>query len=312
MRYLILSVPLLFFSCNEGKTVLELDIPEEVGTKAIVPIVICQDAFVEVGGYSEYKGTHCYLDYMEMGTELEIGQYIPDGYPASAGGGSFSEGDDWYFNFHLLEDVYGQSSTLNLLEKDKLQSAIDAYPSQPEQYVKAYKWLITQDPRVEITFKMDTTLKDWPAQYDKDKKTISFRSRGDIHWSSVAEELLHVLQHQCFYGSTMDPKYKNYEFEVAVFRDLAFNIANKLANTDLDKEGYYGSFCTFSVDNPHYDEYDRWLNKLVDAGYFNGNGELEFNKLCSYWDNVSGETLTNFTPQLLRKFFDKPQKPQKP
>ena len=61
---------------------------------------------------------------------------------------------------------------------------------------------------------MDTTLKDWPAQYDKDKKTISFRSRGDIHWSSVAEELLHVLQHQCFYGSTMDPKYKNYEFEV--------------------------------------------------------------------------------------------------
>jgi hypothetical protein len=38
---------------------------------------------------------------MEMGTELEIGQYIPDGYPASAGGGSFSEGDDWYFNFHL-------------------------------------------------------------------------------------------------------------------------------------------------------------------------------------------------------------------
>lgn len=71
MRYLILSVPLLFFSCDEEKTVLELGVPENVETKAIIPIVICQDAFVEVGGYSEYKGTHCYLDYMEMGTELE-------------------------------------------------------------------------------------------------------------------------------------------------------------------------------------------------------------------------------------------------
>lgn len=71
----------MFFSCDEEKTVLELGVPENVETKAIIPIVICQDAFVEVGGYSEYKGTHCYLDYMEMGTELEIGQYIPDGYP---------------------------------------------------------------------------------------------------------------------------------------------------------------------------------------------------------------------------------------
>lgn len=312
MRYLILSVPLLFFSCDEEKTVLELGVPENVETKAIIPIVICQDAFVEVGGYSEYKGTHCYLDYMEMGTELEIGQYIPDGYPASAGGGSFSEGDDWYFNFHLLEDVYGQSSTLNLLEKDKLQSAIDAYPSQPEQYVKAYKWLITQDPRVEITFKMDTTLKDWPAQYDKDKKTISFRSRGDIHWSSVAEELLHVLQHQCFYGSTMSAEYKNYEFEVAVFRDLAFGIADKLALENPDLPYYGGASATFPYGHPYHKAYTDWLKGLIDAGYFNGNGQAEFNKFCSYWPAIDGKVLTTFTPQLLRKFFDKPQKPQNP
>lgn len=38
---------------------------------------------------------------------------------------------------------------------------------------------------------------------------------------------------------------------------------------------------TFPYGHPYYDAYTKWLNGLIDAGYFNGNGELEFNKLCS-------------------------------
>lgn len=56
----------------------------------------------------------------------------------------------------------------------------------------------------------------------------------------------------------MNPQYKNYECEVYVFRDLAYEIANKIALDDPDKPYSHGAmYIAFQPD----DRIPRKLNR---------------------------------------------------
>lgn len=299
----------LLLSCDDDIGITQKS--RQVGinvSHSVVTIIVCKDAYVEVGGYSDYKGTYCREEIIDLDNSFEFaeGEYEPNGYPKGAGGnGSFSDGNSWYFNFRLLESVYGRSSKLNLLEKDALQKAISVYDSQPSQYLAAYKRLLTNN--IKVDFAIDATI-NVPAQYICENKLVCFQDISTILWSNVAEELLHALQHQAYYGDKMSDKYKNYEFEVYVFRDLAFGIANKLNMDDDSKPFYFGTYCAFDMDNPYYDDYEKWINKIIDYGYFPIGERANFNRFCSYWTAIKGDVLSDFYPQLLRIFFDKPQK----
>lgn len=97
----------------------------------------------------------------------------------------------------------------------------------------------------------------------------------------------------------MNPKYKNYEFEVYVFRDLAYGIANKIALNDPDKPYYPGAIYTaFQPDDPYYPTYKAWMEKLIDYGYFPTGEQATFNQICEHWRAISREVIPNFYPQL--------------
>ena len=60
--------------------------------------------------------------------------------------------------------------------------------------------------------------------------------------------------------------------------------------------------------NSYLLEYHNIKKTNVKVAYHRNTARIKF---CSYWPAIDGKVLTTFTPQLLRKFFDKPIKPQK-
>ena len=318
-RYLFYGILLLLFhSCQSEEMLTDFEKEniqslENAQTHSSVRIIICTDAYVDVGAYSDYKGTTCKAETVDMGNdfELEPGTYQPDGYPHSGGtGGSFEKGTSWYFNFHLLEKIYNRSSNFNLLEKQALQEVIELFNSQPDPYKAIYTHMVSRTTPVKVNFILDPHCSQ-PAIYIKESSDIRVKNAQYITFYYIAEEFLHAVQHQSFYHEQMNPKYKNYEFEVYVFRDLAYGIANKIALNDPDKPYYPGvAYTAFpDPDDPYHSIYQKWIDDLINYGYFPIGEQTTFNQICSHWKAIKGEVLSDFYPQLLRTFFNKPQKP---
>lgn len=167
------------------------------------------------------------------------------------------------FNFVKLGEIYGKNSGLNLMEKADLEKVLEELAYQPQEYRQIFELFVQN--KIKIDFMIDPNIND-PALYDKNTKSIKFRSKEEICWYNISEELLHAAQHLIFYGDVMDMAYKNYEFEAKVFYDLAYG----LAPTGLDDPPFtYTNYLpTYSDERASFrSEYKIWMDNLLNLHY---------------------------------------------
>lgn len=122
-----------------------------------VAVTVCSDAYVEAGGYSEYKGTTC-RTFVGGGEGLGSGQYYPGGFPqngsatdtgSGAGGGrTFYVGDNWHFEFKNMSRLYGYGSTLDLVGKSHLEAVFSIQKTMPQDFDKLVDRLVRRHLRI--------------------------------------------------------------------------------------------------------------------------------------------------------------------
>lgn len=275
-------------------------------------IIVCSDSFVgtDINGSEQvlYNGTHCWVaggGYFPSGINAGGSEpYIPNGYPSifTDGGGGFGTGSSWFFSMQSLKSIYSAGSTLNLAEKDQLWHVLDLISyAVPPQYMNLYATLTAKLHVLEkrIIFKIDSNGAD--GQYIKGGMTITFRTNDCIIFDVLSEELVHAVQHLCYYGASMNPDHKNYEFEEKVFHDLAEHLRNPSSSE------YKGSNTN---PNPVYAiNYIDWIDSLTNLGYYPRGQDSIFNARCQEWHGPGVTTLTDFSALLLRRFFDRPIPP---
>lgn len=173
-------------------------------------------------------------------------------------------------------------------------------------YKKLYKKLL--DNEVRIKFLADFTSAS-PAYYNTADVSITFRYDTDVNWNSLLEELVHAVQHNCYYHSTMNAAYKNYEFEAKVFIDVVNNIA-------LLYDGYNVGFIniiTMTDTTPSFvSSYNEWVERVGERGYITSSDFAEYEVLCSQWQEYNGTYNSSIQPNLLRAFFGRIRPPQPP
>jgi len=284
--------------------------------------VICIDVYVTWNGQFIYLGTACTSG--EGGGEVSSGNpssgsigaeydpdslftsspYDPGGNPDIAGGGGGSSSHynstthNQEYKFGMLDDFYKVNSNLNLVQKAQVNNLItDFFGTNSGRYL--YNYMHTQ--KVNITFTYDSSI-NTDALYDCSTNTIKIKDPSSLRINQIGEEMVHAAQHQIFYGNSMTPSIKNYEFEAKVFFDLSAIVDNSaLANLP-------------TVTDPR-DEfvtpYNSWINDLRE-----NNGRFTdidgFNSLCELWHGYQGRADSSFTPLLLLYLFRKPIPPQPP
>lgn len=312
---LIFLFLLVNIGCTENNDLLDENVQALLETRSIVPVVtICQDAFVQVGPYTEYKGTTCQTYYVGGDGATPPGGYVAGGFPTYGiaedkghGGNGFSYyvGDFWHFVFPKMMKIYHPESTLNVEEKSKLEHFFEDFEVLPSDFKKIVNKL-TQN-NVQIKFKVDST-SQYPAYFNAATNTIVFQSKEDILWDKAIEELVHAVQYHCYYGNKMVNTIKNYEFEGQVFIDIVNSIE------DLYKEGIA---CVehrpayHSSDSMFREDYEKWIKEIGIAGWVPPYQYNKYYELCERWNGAPGTAQKGLRPQLIYDLYTKTPPPPK-
>lgn len=326
-KIVIVLIQMFFVGCTGDIYMLEreLSLPEGrdsgITPFSVIKVTKCVDTYLEFSGgslggasYRAYTGTHCWTCLEDDGYELKEDEYIAGGFPEygeaenRGGGGSshrYTVGDDWRFGFPTMEDLYGFGSNLNVYQKGLLENAMKTYKSQPSPYPDLYEVLNTNN--IKISFKIDPSIKT-SALYNAGDTSITFNGESSITSDNLSEELIHAVQHNIYYKSSMNNKYKNYEFEAKVFHDLAYAIAAFYDNLDV---GYVYT-ANMTNTNPEFAEnYEDWISSWAIKGYLSPSAYSEYNRFCQLWNGYEGEYVS-MTPKLIEAYFRKPHPPKNP
>ena len=119
--------------------------------------------------------------------------------------------------------------------------------------------------------------------------------------------MLHAAQYHLYYGSTMNAKYKDYEFEAKCFNDISYWIGLVYDGLPYIAPTYYA---TITDSNPEfYENYADFINTISELGYFPRTMISDFKELADEWNGYPGSHLTSFTPKMLLDMFGKPRPP---
>jgi len=197
--------------------------------------------------------------------------------------------------YPYVEQVIGDKSTLDLYGKYWLDKVLEGFSDYPAGE-KILETIRSGQVQVHLLENPSITA---VAQYNTQTKYIEMRDATRVSITTLSEELAHAVQHQRFYQSVMNTKYKNYEFEAKAFFDIARAINGEVGLFLLP----LGQESEFS--GPYYD----WMEEIERNKFFTNGDTLKFNKLCKLWiplDGYGTEYLEGFNPQLLINYFKKP------
>lgn len=101
---LCLSVSGLFSGCGEDFLLQEISSDKNVetlrSTRSMV-VTVCSDAYVDVAGYSEYKGTTCRTYTVGSVGGLGYGEYHPGGFPQNGSATDRGSGGNGERNYYV-------------------------------------------------------------------------------------------------------------------------------------------------------------------------------------------------------------------
>lgn len=313
VRLIPLIIVLLFTKCTPDEALLE-ELPQNgeegvLATRTMITINKCVDSYVTVGDYTEYKGTHCWTEYYSTGggsggdSYYQGNEYDPGGSnPGGGGGGYGSSSNPSNFKFSHLEPLYAQGGSLNLMEKIQVDNVLMSFQDYSNIYSQLYNLLVQN--KVKLKFGIDKEAcekKKANAFYSLEERGIYFHSQNEISIYTIIEEMIHAVQHNCFYGKDMTIFHKDCEFEAKVFQDMV----NRLF---LNESGGYVEYLpTFTDSSPTFaSQYISWAENLYELKSFPYGQRMEFHRLCDLWNGYTGNSSPNFIPELLDHFFRKP------
>lgn len=286
--------------------------------------VVCVDLYVRWDDTDIYLGTACNSAAGGGGSGSITGGYDPDDIiesppytpgripdlPSTGGGGSSGGGTTHYnpstgkqeYVFTNLKQIYDIGSTLDLVQKDKLDKLI-AYLLSTGKNRELFDYMVAKN--VKIKFHCNPNAEKIKiAGYDPNTKSIIIKDLDDFRVHQLQEELVHSVQHQCFYGNQMllpETKIrKNCEFEAKVYNDL-FSAINGIT------ENYIA--CATDSRSEFKKAYKDWLDNMVGGQYGRFTDTYGFNRLCEMWIGYSGTYSSSFKPSLLLYFYRKPTPP---
>lgn len=323
MYHTFMFITMAISSGCDNKIISEKeDEPNKAGSVSTKSVpVICVDLFVHWNGEMVYIGTACNSGGSSGGsggtgsiTGLHNPNDIIESPPYESGGtpnmgGSGGSGSTHYnpstgqqeYIFKNLTHIYSLGSTLNLKQKALLEEKFQQFIGTPTNKA-IFEYAVRN--KVKIAFHYDPQIKA-QAQYNASTKAITFQSFESLLTDYIAEEFVHAVQHQCFYGYSMVPTIKNYEFEVKVYFDLA-DIADGMP---------YPRFPTATDSRPVFaNAYEEWILD-IDLNKFGVFNDVPgFNRLCNIWQGYPGQHSPTFRPSFLEHFFRKatPPKPPQP
>ncbi len=306
----ILFCLLLFKGCTSDDYMTETDkllkenVQALVSPRTMVAVSKCVDAYVDVGGYETFKGTHCWTELVEggdIGDFIYIGiEYDPGMLNPNGGGNYGPKGNPSQFSFTYLTTYYAPGSSLNLNEKMKLENALNTVLSFSTVFTQMMEMLTENNIKFKFYIDKEACEKlEANAFFDKRSGSICFKDSESIKCENILEELVHAAQFQ-LYGDIMGQSSKNCEFEAKVFLDLV----NELTNTGI---GYTNNIPTMTDKNPVFiEEYLSWKKDIVKVRCFTNPEVVEFQRLCNLWKGYEGTYMPNFRPLLLDRYFRKP------
>lgn len=302
-------IGLLFAGCTEDEIDRELldENVQALATRTTVAITKCVDSYIYWNDVPIYQGTHCWTEYGSTGPGgggvYTGGEYDPGcSYPGGGGtGNDYGTPDNpSEFRFTFLDDFYAPGSSLNLVDKQKVDNVLMSFRDYSPIYAQVYNFMLEKNVRFKCGINKELCDQyNAPALYSVDDRTLYFRSSNDISIYSIVEELIHVAQHQCIYGDDMKYRNKDCEFEAKIFQDMV--------NGSI--ENYYGItyWPTFTDESPVFGEkYVNWIDDLIKAKSFPYGERTQFRELCALWQGYPGSSHADFTPLLLDKFYRKP------
>lgn len=276
---------------------------EQPLTKGWMEVETCVDAFVKVGWYEEYKGTHCWkcMQFVPDG-ELPPDQWVVPGSGASNYNGQIPT----YAAFYTYADlacIYGPNSTFTTGQKYALNSALVEFRDRSPYLAKVLKYL--RDNYVNISFGIKEVYSMGgelaPAAFVAPDSAIYFKDEASITEVNLEEELIHAVQYFQFYHGDMQSKYKNFEFEAKVFRDLAI-ICNP---TPIDVPKYSP---VYNYPNDSYREsYILWIESFNEFKEFTGSNYADYKMYLQNWNHPSypGSYNSAIEPRMLKYYFPK-------
>lgn len=278
---------------------------EQPLTKGWMEVETCVDAFVSAGGYEVYKGTHCWtcMQFVPDG-ELPPDQWVVPGSGASEYNGKIPTYAEFY-TYTNLTQIYGSRSTFTTGQKMLLNSAIVEFRDRSSYLGKIIQYL--RDNYCVINFGIKHVYSASgelaTAAFVGKDSAIYFRDEAAITVENLEEELIHAVQYYQFYQKDMNMKYKNYEFEAKVFRDLAM----AFDKNSLGPPKYcpvYGY-----PDDYYHDSYVVWIERIAEFREFIGTTRNEYMRFCNDWNHPAypGEYNPAIEPKMLRYYFPKQQ-----
>lgn len=276
-------------------------------TKGWMEVETCVDAFVSVGGHEEYKGTHCW----------KCIQFVPDGnsppdewvVPGS-GADQYNGKIPTYAEFYTYTDlthIYGYNSTFTTGQKLMLNSAIVEFRDRSSYFGKIIQYLRDNYKVIHFGIKKVYSASGElaTAAFLWKDSAIYFRDEAAITEANLEEELIHAVQYYQFYHKDMNMKYKNYEFEAKVFRDLAMAFDKNSLGPPM--------YCPVYVypDGSYHDSYVMWIEDIADFREFTGSIRNEYIQFCKDWNHpyYPGDYNSAIEPKMLKYYFPK-QEPE--
>ena len=187
----------------------------------------------------------------------------------------------------FLDKIYHPNSSLNDVQKKKLEQAIKEFTEKYPEFKEMYNNLVNKNKK--LICKMDTKLLeslDAYAGYDAKTESLLFRADEFIREVYLQEELIHASQHLEFYGTEMDMSRKNVEFEAKIVQDMLM----------WKHIGYGADIGSVGHDNEFMSDYSRLLENYTIQG---------FHELCIRWKGYSGSYNPNFVPKVIQSYLKK-------
>ena len=190
----------------------------------------------------------------------------------------------------IVDNIYHAQSGLTSEEKALLNDALVAFVNEYPEFQQIYNRILSLGLKFKFSVNPQVVGTSG-AIYNSGTNEIVFASRNSITKDALQEELIHAIQCNDFYSSSLSQYHKDIEFEAKVFQDLLL--------IKYEREGVY--LGSFGIEGEFPVAYNGWIiDEFLREGY---NVIRErFHSFCVEWPNYPGTSNPTFVPRLIEMY----------
>lgn len=296
----------------------------------------CVSASVEVGGYSDDKGTHCWMVFLPNSFSEEGNNGEGDGFrdgDLGYGGHSWDDGEGGGGNSNddppstpLAKKIITNMDGLNREQKEKLEKAIEEMKEKMCYAEAIYNYLSNGNTKYD-SVRIDPALGGGMGSaanvYLNDGRVnLVFRDGESINYDSFSHELVHLLQKSLGLYTNQNGR-GMMEYERVLMDDILFFARHKGDRKNISDDDWRDkpNILIYGNESPEKEteerkkwekekeDYEEWVKDLtkngvpasISADDFKKWTPLFYNNNRSYSPDRGYKYDTSYTPKALRK-----------